>query len=51
MTDVRDANPDTPETEGVEVETPTHHGAAHEAGEAAGADSGVDTTADDEEDG
>jgi transcription termination factor Rho len=51
MTDVRDTNPDTPENEGVEAEAPTHHGAQHEAGEAAGADSGVDTTADEDDDG
>ena len=51
MTDVRDTDPDSPEAENLEAETPTHHGAEHEAGEAAGADSGVDTTVEDEEDG
>ena len=51
MTDVRDTNPDTPETETLDAEVRTHHGAEYEAGESAGADSGVDTTADDEDDG
>ncbi len=56
MTDVRDTNPDSPEAEALGQDTPAaeapiHHGAAHEAGEAAGADSGVDTTADEDDDG
>ncbi|MBU4238916.1 MAG: transcription termination factor Rho, partial [Alphaproteobacteria bacterium] len=51
MTDVRDTDPTAPETENLEVQTPTHHGDEHEAGDVAGADSGVDTTADDEDDG
>ena len=52
MTDVRDTNPDTPESESeIDSGAPAHHGAEHEAGEAAGADSGVDTTVEDEDEG
>ena len=52
MTDVRDTNPDTPESESeIDSGARAHHGAEHEAGEAAGADSGVDTTVEDEDEG